>query len=119
MRLFLDQCVYIATARLCIEYGHDLIRTSDLGLSRAEDIELLRLAQAQKRIFITRDRDFGNLVFVQQLGSGVIYLRMLPENIAEVHAELVRVWNMYSEDELANAFVVVGANGHRFRRISD
>lgn len=103
----------------CEEYGHDVIRTSDLGLSRAEDTELLRLAQEQNRIFITRDRDFGNLVFVHQLGAGVIYLRMLPENMADVHSELIRVWEEYSDTELAKAFVVVSPNGHRFRRISD
>ena len=49
---------------------------------RNDDIEtdenLLKFAQEQGLILVTRDRDFGALVFVNKLGSGVIYLRILP-----------------------------------------
>ncbi len=34
-------------------------------MSRASDEEILKVAQEQKRILITRDRDYGNLVFVK------------------------------------------------------
>lgn len=117
MKLFLDQNIYDATARFCEAHGHEIVGTSELGLARADDIDLLRIAQDQKRIFLTRDRDFGNLVFVQQLGAGVIYLRMQPANHKEVHAELARVLDSYSFSELQRAFVVIGPAGHRFRRI--
>lgn len=117
MKLFLDQDVYFATVRFLEEQGHDIVRPSNFGLSKAADANLLRLAQEQGRIFITRDRDFGNLVFVQQLGSGVLYLRMLPTTQEQVHAELAKVLDNYSADELQRAFVVIDSTGHRFRRI--
>jgi predicted nuclease of predicted toxin-antitoxin system len=117
MRLFLDQDVYFSTVRFLVEHGHDVIRTNDLGLSRAADSALLRLAQEQRRIFITRDRDFGALVFVKQQGAGVLYLRMLLSTQDEVHAELANVLNRYSVDELKQAFVVIDSTGHRFRHI--
>jgi predicted nuclease of predicted toxin-antitoxin system len=72
--------------------------------------------QDQNRIFLTRDRDFGNLVFVKGLGAGVLYLRILPSNQKSVQSELERVLKTYSEDELKNAFVVIEAGGHRFRK---
>ena len=78
MRFLLDQDVYAATARLLSDLGHDVVPVAQIGLSQADDEELLQVAQEQSRIFVTRDRDFGNLVFVKRLGAGVQYLRMLP-----------------------------------------
>ncbi len=117
MKLLLDQDVYAVTAWFLRNLGYDIVRATDLGLSRADDETLLKEAQAQGRIFITRDRDFGNLVFVQQLGAGVIYLRMLPSSMNSVHNELEKVLKNYSEEELSNAFVVVELRGHRIRRM--
>ncbi len=118
MKLLLDQDVYAATARYLVALGHEVVSAADLGLSRASDEELLILAHAQGRIFITRDRDFGNLVFVRQLGAGVIYLRILPSTLNAVHAEMGRVLMQYSETELAHAFVVITPDGHRLRRLT-
>lgn len=71
MNFLLDQDVYAVTARFLLRLGHDVVQVAQLGLSRAQDEELLRVAQEQNRIFVTRDRDFGHLVFVKELGAGV------------------------------------------------
>jgi hypothetical protein len=55
--------------------------------------------------------------FLREQGSGVIYMRMLPSAMKEVHAELKKVLETYSETELAKSFVVVEKNRHRIRRI--
>jgi predicted nuclease of predicted toxin-antitoxin system len=117
MKLFLDQDVYAITVRFLIESGHDVVCAADLGLAQAEDMELLRIAGGQGRIFVTRDRDFGGLVFVLNLGSGVIYLRMTPFDIQAVHQELGRVLGIYSEHQLHRAFIVIEPARHRFRRL--
>jgi predicted nuclease of predicted toxin-antitoxin system len=88
-----------------------------LELSRAEDVELLGVAQSQGRILITRDRDYGSLVFVQGEGGGVIYLRILPTNQSAVHDELDRVLALHSEEELLSSFIVVEAGRHRVRKL--
>ena len=119
MRFLLDQDVYAATARFLASLGHDVVQAGHVGLSQANDQELLAVAQKQGRILITRDRDFGALVFVKVLGSGVLYLRMLPSTQDSVHAELERVLRSYSEEELRKAFVVIEAAAHRIRRLPD
>ena|SRR5260221_10910148 len=116
MRFLADQDVYAATIRLLRDLGHDVITASDLAMSRAADAQLLVTAQADDRLFVTRDRDFGNLVFVQGQAAGVLYLRMTPATQAAVHLELQNVLNVYSEPELKVAFVVVEAGRHRLRR---
>jgi predicted nuclease of predicted toxin-antitoxin system len=117
MRLLLDQDVYAITARFLSSLGHDVVRAVQIGLTQASDEELLQVAQRQGRIFVTRDRDFGGLVFVKALGAGVLYLRILPATQSAVHSELERVLQVYGEAELSRAFVVIEPNGHRIRRL--
>jgi predicted nuclease of predicted toxin-antitoxin system len=83
--------VYAVTARFLVSAGHDVILIAQLGLSQANDEEILRTAQEQNRILVTRDRDYGNLVFVRTIGTGVIYLRILPTTVSAVHNELARI----------------------------
>jgi len=118
MKFLLDQDVYAVTKRFLSGLGHDIVPVVQIGLSRADDEEILRVAQEQGRILVTHDRDFGNLVFVRTLGSGVLYLRILPSTQNAVHNELERVLGIYTEEELTKAFVVIEADGHRIRRLS-
>ena len=115
MRFLLDQDVYIATARFLTGLGHDVLRVAQIGLSQADDLDLLTTAQELGRIFVTRDRDFGRLVFVGLLGMGVIYLRILPSTQEAVHKELARVLETHSESKLMKAFVIIEPGRHRLR----
>lgn len=78
MRFLLDQDVYAATAVFLSNSGHEVVLAAQIGLAQAGDERLLTVARQQARIFVTRGRDFGGLVFVKKLGSGVLYLRILP-----------------------------------------
>jgi predicted nuclease of predicted toxin-antitoxin system len=117
MKFLLDQDVYALTMYFLREHGHDVVTASELGMSRSQDEQLLVTASKLGRLFITRDRDYGNLVFVKLLGSGVIYLRALPEELNKVHAELEKVLLEYTEETLRKLFVVVEADNHRIRKI--
>jgi len=118
MRLLLDQDVYAATARFLRENDHDVVTASSIGCATASDIDLLKKAQELGRVLLTRDRDFGALVFLQRLGAGVIYLRIEPEQTEKVHAQLLGVLEAYSAAELGAAFIVVEPGRHRFRHPS-
>ncbi len=117
MRLLIDQDVYAVTIRFLMELGHDVLPVAQLGLARAEDEQLLRLAKDQTRIFVTRDRDFGNLVFVKAIETGVLYLRLTPSTQQAVHNELSRVLTTYSEEELLRSFITIEPAGHRLRKL--
>ena len=117
MKLLLDQDIYEVTARFLINLGHDVIRVAELGMAQASDEENLNKALVLNRIFVTRDRDYGNLVFVKGIRSGVLYLRILPSDINFVYTELERVLDLYDENDLKSAFVVIEAGRHRFRKI--
>jgi predicted nuclease of predicted toxin-antitoxin system len=118
MRFLLDQDVYASTQQLLHSLGHDVLPVADIGLAEADDEVLLQTAHQLGRIFVTRDRDYGNLVFVKAHGAGVIYLRIRPSIELVTHIQLEQVLTSYTETELQKAFVVVEPGGHRFRRLS-
>jgi len=117
MKFLIDQDVYAVTTRLLRSLGHEVLTASEANLSRVNDADLLRTAQNQERILVTRDRDFGGLVFARGPGPGVIYLRVQPSTLQAMHKELERVLKTYSEKSLKQAFVVVEPGRHRFRKL--
>lgn len=56
MRFLLDQDVYAATAQFLATLGHDVVRVAQVGLSQADDEDLLMVARNERRLFVTRDR---------------------------------------------------------------
>jgi len=116
MRFLADHDVYAVTSNLLRGLGHDVVLAAQLGLAQADDAQLLRVSHDQSRIFITRDRDFGALVFVQGRGPGVLYPRILPSTLKAVHEELARVLTLYAEQELQASFVVIEPGRHRIRK---
>ena len=118
MRFLIDQDVYALTVRFLRELGHEVVVAADLGMARAADVELLARANQDRHIFVTRDKDYGALVFVERTGSGVILLRIKPATLEAVHRELNRVLSSYDEAALAGAFVVVEPGQHRFRKLT-
>lgn len=64
MKFLTDQDVYAATSRFLSGLGRDVATVAALGRAQAADADLLRVAQSEGRVFVTRDRDYGNLVFV-------------------------------------------------------
>ncbi len=119
MRFLLDQDVYGSTAHFLASLEHDVVRVSQIGHAQATDEQLLLLAKELRRIFVTRDRDYGSLVFLGNHSTGLIYLRILPAAQEAVHRELQRVLESYSEKDLQAAFIVVEPGRHRFRRLPD
>lgn len=118
MNFLADQDVYAATIAFLRGLGHDVVTAAQLGLSQADDSELLRVAKEQGRVFITRARDFGGLVFVRGEGPGVVYLRVLPSTLNAVHTELARVLTDYTQEQLFGSFVVIEPGRHRIRMVS-
>ena len=116
MKLLADHDIYSVTVLFLRALGHDVVTAAELGMWRAADSSLLQTAQTEGRIFVTRDRDFGGLVFVHALGTGVLYLRLLPSTLLAVHTELARVLEMYDEEELRHTFIVIEPGRHRLRK---
>jgi len=119
MRFLADQDVWRATVVLLNELGHDVVTAHELGKAAVTDGELLRHAQADGRLLITRDKDYGGLIFFEVVaGAGVIFLRIAPATMGQVHAELARLLVENSQTQLSGAFCVVEPGRYRLRRVA-
>jgi predicted nuclease of predicted toxin-antitoxin system len=86
VKFLTDQDVYEVTVLRLVALAHDVTRARELGLSRATDEQLLQRADREGRVLVTRDKGFGQLVFLHgQAHSGVILLRIDPISITPVH----------------------------------
>lgn len=116
MKFILDEDVYFITGNFLMEKGHSVIFPKDCSLAGSPDDVLLEKACVMKRILITRDKDFGSLVFLEKRPtSGVILLRIQPATIQAIHNNLAELVSKYSEEELSGSFCTVDTTGFRIR----
>ena len=85
MRLLLDMGISVGVADILRSHGHDVAHLQERGLDTLADPEILQLAIAEKRIIVTNDLDFTDLLAASAalLPSVVIFrLRnMRPERV--------------------------------------
>ena len=111
-----DQDVYFITIRFLREHGFDVITASELHMQQATDVALLQKAKELNRLLITRDKDYGALIFLRDdVKTGVILLRIMPTNIEEVHSRLLKLLKNHSFKELMRNFCVVEPARYRLR----
>jgi predicted nuclease of predicted toxin-antitoxin system len=69
-------------------------------------------------ILLTRDSDFGTLIFQQQEYSrGVIFLRVHPFTLSAVHQQLLRALAELTEAEFYRSFIAIEATRYRLRKL--
>jgi len=94
--------------------GHDVLWCGE-GLQATPDVRILIEAYRQRRIVLTQDKDFANLVFgAGRPCRGIVLVRM-PE-VGELLRNK-RILDLLSipEDQLLHAMTVISANGIRRR----
>ena len=69
----------LEVARELREQGHDVLRGSETGQNRADDLQILEKAISENRILITLDEHFGDWVVLPlSRHPGVIRLKVTP-----------------------------------------
>ena len=61
-RFYLDQMLRLEVARSLTDEGYDVLRASEVGQERADDLQILQTAIDEDRILITLDHHFGDWV---------------------------------------------------------
>ena len=81
-----------------------------------DDEFILAMANADKRILLTQDKDFGELVFrLKNAHHGVILIRLEGHKPA-LKAKIVLKAIVKHKDELINSFTVIQPNAIRVRK---
>lgn len=117
-RLLLDQGLPRSSAILLTEAGWDVIHVADIGMSRAEDGEILRRARDELRVCVTLDADFHALLMTGgERGPSVIRIRKEGLDAAALAALLPGIWGGIEEALEGGAMVTVTDRSVRVRRL--
>ena len=74
MKFLIDQNRSPRLAELLRDSDHDAVHTLELGLERADDTELLLLAEREDRVIVSGDTDFGTLLAMSPRTSPSVIL---------------------------------------------
>jgi predicted nuclease of predicted toxin-antitoxin system len=97
--------------------GCDVLHAAET-LVREADSVLLRTAEAEGRLLLTEDKDFGELVFRDRLNShGIVLLRMGNLPIPERVARLAGAWSVVQSNP-SGRFIVITENKVRVRPLA-
>lgn len=101
-----------------IDNGYNIKWIPDYNRKMLDD-ELLELANREKRILITNDKDFGEITFLQRkLSIGIILIRVKGQKAEDKVKLFKKLLHNYS-DKLLNHFTVITKEKIRFVSMED
>lgn len=98
MRFLADVCCPKQVEDLLIEAGHDVLLARTVAHDSA-DTDLLAWATRERRVIVTRDKDYGDLTVANEEPAHRVVLFRLPGRDGAYHAE--RRTTFYGRTRLA------------------
>lgn len=108
LKLYLDQMIPSEIARELREQGHDAVRASETGQSRADDWEILERAISENRILITLDEHFGDWVVLPlSRHPGVIRLKSAPTTSKRILSLLLPFLRLHNAEQFKDHMIIL------------
>ena len=106
MRFLADECCDFSAVKALRTAGHDVLSVTERN-QRAGDSEVIKIAAREKRILLTEDKDFGQLVYAYgQTIPGVIFLRFPSCARKSIAEDILKLINQQGEN-LIGCFTTV------------
>jgi len=114
MRILAHENVSATVIQTLRDHGHDVLSVKE-SLRGEKDSAILARAQAEQRLVVTHDKDFGELAFRSGLPAecGVILLRLLGDNAAADNQRVLQA--IEGRSDWAGHFSVVSDDRIRMR----
>ena len=114
MRFLADECCDAALVSALRSDGHDLLYAVE-SLRGATDDEILLRAFSERRVLLTEDKDFGELVYrLQRPAHGIVLLRF---DVADRTLKVSRLRYLLEQEteRLLGSFIVLEVDKARIR----
>lgn len=107
LKILADENVAPSVVEALQKEGFNVFSIYEEKLSGASDEEILKLAKKEKRIILTHDKDFGNLIHQPSLfHGGVILLRLRNQSPRNVISSLIPFLKKIKIDKIKNRLIV-------------
>jgi predicted nuclease of predicted toxin-antitoxin system len=118
MKLLLDQGLPRSAAALLREVDIDTVHVAEIGMSAAEDAEILQKAREDGRIVVTLDADFHTLLALAEATSpSVIRIRIERLRAQALSNLLLTVIGKCEEDLKKGVAMTIDPSRIRFRNL--
>lgn len=118
MKLLLDQGLPLSTAALLRDAGIDTIHVGEIGMSQAEDTEIIQKAREEERVVVTIDADFHTLLALDKATSpSVIRVRIEKLRAQALKDLLLMVIAECEEDLEQGSAISIEPSRIRIRRL--
>lgn len=118
LKFIIDECIGPRVAHWLQENNYDVVSIYD-DLRGTNDDSVLLKAISEKRILITADKDFGDMIFQKQLKhSGIILLRLSDERAINKILVLERLLKEFF-DHIYGNFIVATEKSVRISKPKD
>ncbi len=118
MKLLLDQGLPLTAAVLLRDEGIDAIHVGEIGMSEAEDADIIQRARDEARIVVTLDADFHTLLALNTaIAPSIIRIRIERLRARALTDLLLTVVAECQEDLEKGAAVTVEPSRIRIRRL--
>jgi predicted nuclease of predicted toxin-antitoxin system len=114
VRWFADECVHAVVVRELRAAGHDVVYAAEVA-RQAKDVTLANRAAREGRIFLTEDKDFGEIAFLNPLASQPIVLLRISSQRRHMKWSQLRAAIAEHGEMLARSFTVIGEARTRVR----
>lgn len=118
MKLLLDQGLPLSAAALLRDAGIDTIHVGEIGMSEAEDSEIIQRGRAEERVVATLDADFHALLALDEAVSPSIIRVRIERLRAQALTDLLLMVIAECEEDLEQgSAITVEPSRIRIRRL--
>ena len=118
MKFLLNMNMSRELGKLLVSQGHEYRHVGDIGLARAEDIDIVAEAKEKQEIILTHDLDYGNLLaFSGELVPSVIIFRLRNTQPKNMFIRLINTWPKIQLPLIKGAIVILEDATLRIREL--
>ena|SRR3989344_3792272 len=115
MKFLADENIYRETVDFLREKGFMVNTVGEVGLSGAEDGEVVRYSTSNKLILLTLDRRLPDIRFLPKEHSGIIVLRVRPASGEVINKTLLEFIQSNKSLDFSNKLIILETNRVRIR----
>jgi predicted nuclease of predicted toxin-antitoxin system len=119
LKFLMDADMPRSSAQVIRNMGFDVEDVRDIGMRAAKDREIIEYALINKRIIVTRDTDFGEVLRYPEHPGDIILRLPYTFTAIEINRRLEEFFKSVREDDLRETITIVELSRYRRRSLKN
>lgn len=119
LKFLMDADMPRSSAQVIRNMGFDVDDVRDIGMRAAKDREIIEYALINKRIIVTRDTDFGEVLRYPEHPGAIILRLPYTFTAIEINRRLEEFFKSVREDDIRETITIVELSRYRRRSLKN